>query len=149
MNHYLGIWMDSQSAVIVRLGSEDDEAVVTHLSASAESAHPSTGRKKSGRAFWHRPFFSKRRMLARHENEVKEFFKSIEHEIGKAPRLFIFGPGEAKFEFKNLLVKNNYPADHIDLVEASQSNLSETQIVIKVKEHFGRNAPRIDLNEVR
>lgn len=106
MNHRVGICIDHTRAVIVST-STDPVTVNTLDSAS--------------------------RWNAQH---LERYYDEIITQLGYPTALLIFGPGEAKMEFKERLSRFTVLAQRIVGLENTDT-LTDPQIVAKVKQHYG------------
>jgi hypothetical protein len=132
----IGVWIDSRAAVIVP--AEDGAAGGTggltrittdlekqlHLS-SGERARTSYGKQTA-------PMDDMREASSKANLQV--FFDDVVAALRGAHSIFIFGPGEAKEEFKKRLERDGL-GGRINAVE-TVGRLSDRQIAAKVREHF-------------
>jgi ribosomal protein S2 len=73
--------------------------------------------------------------LAKDKRELKNFFKAISDEIEHIEVIFIFGPGKAQEELKNVLKET--PKFKAKIIEMGTSDkISTHQMITRVKEHF-------------
>ncbi|MCF8106901.1 MAG: hypothetical protein K9K64_15580, partial [Desulfohalobiaceae bacterium] len=71
----------------------------------------------------------------RRKHQFRNFYQMVIKKVGKADKIFIFGPGEAKLELAKEIKKIKGQHERIAAVEASD-RLTENQIVAKVKSFF-------------
>lgn len=132
MNTNVGLWIDHKKAIIVTLNNqgssvkEIESGVEKHLSRSGDSplegsyeAQMVPADNSQQRAFTH---------------DLNGFYDEVIDSFSPANAILIFGPGEAKTEFKKRLEKHKL-ADQIVGVEAVDQ-MTEGQITAKVRDHF-------------
>ncbi len=124
MSQKTGVWIDHRKAVIVSASGE----VTTRTVASDVSGHPRYGGQQDGGG--------EQKYEARHGQDLNRYYDEVIDQLGSPEAILIFGPGEAKLELKARLGLSKSPAAPTIEVEAADQ-LSEPQIVAKVKEHFG------------
>jgi hypothetical protein len=125
MSDKVGIWIDHTKAVIV---SASADGVATKTLESDIGGHPRYGGQQDGGG--------EKRYEARHSQDLHRYYDDVIARLGQPEAILIFGPGEAKQELKTRLGLSKSPAKpSIDIEAADQ--LTEPQIVAKVKEHFG------------
>lgn len=109
MSSHIGIWIDHTQAVIVTLKEKDEAPEVETL--HAHHAHT----KET-------------------PHEIKGFYDAVIKKLESATAILIFGPGEAREELHKQFEGHHHAAQIVG-VEPSD-NLTENQIVAKVREHF-------------
>jgi hypothetical protein len=127
-----GIWIDHRKAVIVVVGPTEEHTacivsnVEKHLERSGDS--PLKGPYESRQV----PPDDRRQMAL--TAELNAYYDTVIAAVRNVEALFIFGPGEAKGEFKNRLEKNKLSG----LVAAVESadKMTDRQIAAKVRDYF-------------
>jgi hypothetical protein len=66
--------------------------------------------------------------------ELNTYYDAVASAVRDAESLLIFGPGEAKGEFRKRLEKNNL-GGHVAAVETADK-MTDRQIAAKVREYF-------------
>lgn len=125
MSHKAGVWIDHRKAVIV---SASGDTVTTRTLASDVAGHPRYGGQQDGGG--------EQKYEARHGQSLDRYYDEVIGLLGQPEAILIVGPGEAKLELKARLELSKSPAKPSIDVEAADQ-LSDPQIVAKVKEHFG------------
>jgi hypothetical protein len=124
MSHNVGLWIDHQRAVIV-FASEGGVTAVTVD--SAVEAHPHYAGQQDGGG--------EKKYEERHRQNLARYYDEVIGRLGQPEALLVFGPGEAKLEFKERLSRSRAAvARAVDIETADK--LTDPQIVAKVKEHF-------------
>jgi hypothetical protein len=124
MSHKVGVWIDHKKAVIV---SASGDGVDTKTLESEVAGHPRYGGQQDGGG--------EKKYEARHGQHLDRYYDEVIGLLGQPEAILIFGPGEAKLELKARLGRSKSPAaPKVDVDAADQ--LTEPQIVAKVKEHF-------------
>ena len=134
MSHNVGIWIDHKKAVIVSASAEGASATTvesevgphTHYSdgtthAMPDGPHVGGGEKKNE---------------DRYAEHLGRYFDEVIGRLGQPEALLIFGPGEAKLQFKARLGRSKVLSERVVGIETTDK-LTDPQIVAKVKAHFG------------
>ena len=141
MSQKIGLWLDYERALIVRLNEASVE--IDHINSSVEPKRRSTGGVRSSRPYWHRSVNSAKKQDTRRDQEIQRYFSELEAALGKPDSLYIVGPGEAKQNFRNYLLDDGFSENQVDFCDTSSSRETEGQIVARIKAHFGMDAPRL------
>jgi hypothetical protein len=127
-----GVWIDHRKAVVVMVGPNDERTahiashVEKHLERSGDS--PLQGSYESLQV----PPDDRRQMAL--TGELDTYYDAVIAAVHDAGSLLIFGPGEAKGEFKKRLEKKKL-GGRIAAVE-TQDKMTDRQIAAKVREYF-------------
>lgn len=108
MTKNIGIWLDHKHAVIVSM-KDNDEAPETSTVNAHHSQHKET------------------------PSEIKHFFDDLIKKVEHAEAIFAFGPGDAKEQLQKLFTSHNHPGK---MVIETADNMTENQVVAKVRKHF-------------
>ncbi len=119
MKKNVGLWIDHSKAILVFLTGNDEE--IQHISSDTEN-HPHSSVKADDVR------------LSVKTEYLNKFYDEIISCMSEAESVFIFGPSEAKSELKKRLENNNH-SDKTISIEPSD-NLTEPQIVARVRDHF-------------
>ena len=125
MNDNVGVWIDHEKAIIV---SASEDRITTKTVESSVGTHPRySGRQDGG---------GEKKYEARHGQRLDQYYDEVIGQLGHPAALVLIGPGEAKRELKERLSRSRRLSEHpVDVATADE--LTEAQIVAKVKEHFG------------
>jgi stalled ribosome rescue protein Dom34 len=74
-------------------------------------------------------------------HQLNKFYDEVIARVHEAESLLIFGPGEAKGEFRERL-EHEKPSPRIVNVETTEK-MTDRQIAAKVRDHFKRESPVI------
>ena len=128
----VGIWIDHTKAVIVFVSADRVTAktvesdVGPHARYSGRAPYPTPGGPKAGRG--------EKKYEARYGQHLDRYYDEVISQLGQPEALLIFGPGEAKLQLKERLSRSKeQPSVEIETTD----ELTEPQIVAKVKEHYG------------
>jgi len=125
MNRNVGLWIDHNKAVIVRITNNVEERRIITSQMEHYVRHsnnvPGDGSAEDvrDRRFW---------------NHLGEYYDKVITYIGDAEAIQIFGPGEAKHELKKHL-ESKGKLDNIVSVDEAQ-RLTNRQIATRVRERF-------------
>jgi hypothetical protein len=132
MPRNVGIWIDHTKAVIVFVSADRVTAktvesdVGPHARYSGRAPYPTPGGPKAGRG--------EKKYEARYGQHLDRYYDQVISQLGQPEALLIFGPGEAKLQLKERLSRSKeQPSVEIETTD----ELTEPQIVAKVKEHYG------------
>ncbi len=126
-----GLWIDHKKAVIVFVKGKEEE--IKLISSNIEKQHRQSGVST--------PDDIRHRELTEHLNI---YYDEVVSCIREAESILIFGPGEAKGELKKRLEKDNLGGHIVGIEPADQ--MTDPQIVAKVKEHFLRQRAATSLS---
>jgi len=135
MTDKAGVWIDHRNAVIVTVGPNEEH---TARIASNVEKHP----ERSGDSPLKGTFEPRqvppddRRQMAL-TGELDTYYDAVIAAVRDAGSLLIFGPGEAKGEFKKRLEKKKL-GGRIAAVE-TEDKMTDRQIAAKVREYFGES----------
>jgi stalled ribosome rescue protein Dom34 len=141
MKTNVGLWVDHRRAVILAIsdGEEEVQVILSHAD------------RQPGRIEGERPAtkFESLQVPAddvkdrKFEHHLNTYYDEIIACVHDAKELLIFGPGEAKGEFKKRLEKEK-PGGRIVTVETTDK-MTDRQITAKVREFFLQASPVIVL----
>ncbi len=129
----VGIWIDHRKTVLVFVKEGQvttktlDSEVGPHTRYSQGASYPTESGPQSGGG--------EKKHVERNRHELERYYEGVIKEIGQSGAIFIFGPGEAKAELKTRLGLTHGLAERVAAIEPAD-NLTDAQIVAKVKEHF-------------
>jgi hypothetical protein len=135
MEKLFGLWVDHEKAIIVSITNGNHQIIHVksdieghfRLKDDSQSISPSNLQGNTIES----------KMDSRYHKYLNIYFQHIIDALKEAKHIFIFGPGEAKIEFKKRIEKNNILLNKISGIEASDK-LTEPQIVAKVKKYFSK-----------
>ena len=143
---YSGVWIDHREAIVVSI-SEKGESV-TKIASNAESHHRLSGGARSRTPYGPQDVASEDRIEHRHMQQLHRFYGKVKNAICRADAIFIFGPGEAKWEFRKELKEPRALFSRIVGTEPADK-LTDEQMVAKVRAFFGSHASRWMPRELR
>ena len=136
METAMGVWIDSRKAVVVTAeadGAGEVPGIIQIMTGLEKQLRLSAGgRAKSRYGLQFAPPDDMRETSSR--ANLMFFLDKVVAAVHRARSIFIFGPGEAKHEFKKRLEREGLGA-RIDSVE-SAGRMTERQIAAKVRGHF-------------
>lgn len=132
-NKNIGLWLDRSKACIVTLTNGDMNYYVidSHIDGQIRLHGGSRGPTPYGP----QDISSEQKLLERGKNQIRQYINTIIQEIKDAKNIYIFGPGEAKYELakkiRTLKILSNSPVS----IE-TEDKMTDNQIIAKVKEFF-------------
>lgn len=73
--------------------------------------------------------------------ELNAYYDAVAAPLRRCRKVLIFGPGEAKGEFRARLLQLNM-GDYVAAIQ-TEEQMTERQVVAKVRNFFGAGAPRV------
>ena len=133
-----GIWIDHRHAVIVLLGPAEEVRTIDLESHVEKHAQRDGDSPLKGPYEAHQVPADDRRQMAL-TGKLDGYYDAVIEAVGDLDAMVIFGPGEAKGEFRKRLDKHKLGA-RVAGVEAADK-MTERQITAKVRDYFkGREA---------
>lgn len=133
MKKFAGVWLDHSEAFIVLL--EGDNHTIRHLKNGIPGQHRSTGGSRPGLAYGPQDKVNEHRFDEKRRHKIREFDQKILNQLRGVEHFFIFGPAEAKKEFKSYIETQPVMKDKLVGVESADS-MTTNQIVAAVKEYY-------------
>ena len=133
MSRNAGLWIDHKEAVIVFTAASADSA-----DSAEETKRMESGMEKhvrySGRAA--SEGVAEDRRDQKHATELDQYYDDVIAQLKDAKSILIFGPGEAKGEFKKRLEHKG--ADERIVGVETTDKMTDNQIAAKVREHYAK-----------
>jgi stalled ribosome rescue protein Dom34 len=126
MKKHVGVWIDHRNAVIVFTGQDTEEPQRIESGVEKHVRYSGQGSEHDGKADDQRDS-----QFAAH---LDKYYDNVIAKIRTAESILIFGPGEAKGEFKNRLIAKRLGA-RIVAVETADK-MTDHQIATKVSEYY-------------
>jgi NhaP-type Na+/H+ and K+/H+ antiporter len=127
----IGVWLNNKNAFIISTADRKIGSEYSLLKKIDRENHDDEHYK------------NERFELAKEKQELKVFYKSISEEINSVDVIFIFGPGKAQEELKNVL-KDIIKFKTKKIEMGTSDKISINQMITKVKEHFEGKPENID-----
>ena len=136
MSGNAGEWVDHRKAVVVELTAGGEK---TRVLASEVEKHPERGGDSplKGRYEARQVPADDKRQRA-HTGELNAYYAAVVEALRGYDRLMLFGPGEAKEELHQCLLKAKL-GDRVVAVQ-TEDKMTDPQIVAKVRAFFGAAA---------
>lgn len=130
MSRNAGLWIDHKEAVIVFTANNADSAEETKRMESGMEKHV----RYSGRAASEGVAEDQRDR--KYATELDQYYDDVIAQLKDAKSILIFGPGEAKGEFKKRLEHRG--ADERIVAVETTDKMTDNQIAAKVREHYAK-----------
>jgi hypothetical protein len=134
MNDKVGIWIDHRKAVIVSASAGRVTATTLESNVGPHSRY--SGRAGSPLPEGPQDEGGEKRYEERYGQQLDRYYDEVIGHLGDPEALLILGPGEAKLQLKERLSHTKALSARIVGVETTDK-LTDSQIVAKVKEHYG------------
>jgi UDP-N-acetylmuramate-alanine ligase len=120
MSTLYGLWIDHSHAFLMKANNED---VLTceQINSDVEPRH------HGGVNAEHLSITNQNKDEERRHNQMHHFCKTLMERLKDADEIVVFGPGNAKLEFKNALEKNHALSGKLTTVETTDK-LTENQM---------------------
>ena len=133
MEKLFGLWVDHEKAIIVSLMSGSHKVI--HVESDVEGHFRLKGGSRSNTPWGIQGATSESKRELRYNKHLNIYFQNIIDLLKDAKQIFIFGPGEAKYELKKKIEENKMFLGKISDIETTDK-LTEPQSVVKVKKYF-------------
>lgn len=130
MSRNVGLWLDHKRAYVIWDGNKDIKTIPSNLEPRVRF---SGGIRIAGT--YNQGRDSELRHNNRYEHQLNQYYTKIISAIEEAETIFIFGPGEAKIEFKKALQKHKNMRDKLLEVETTD-NMTEAQMIARVRKFY-------------
>lgn len=138
MKKEIGIWINSDKAVLISLNDGQNEQIIT-LESQIETRTRIPGEGKPFSRLGNILAETSSRLTHRRKQQMHQYFNKIIHSIDdEATALYLFGPSKAKIEFEKELKRVPLFAQKPVSVEPADK-MTERQMIARVKSHFDKN----------
>jgi len=124
-----GLWIDHREAIVVLLSKAGEQT--SHIRSAVEkqlrSGEPANGQVHADDSL--------QREFTEH---LSHYYEEVISHLRDAGSILIFGPGEAKGELKKRL--ETHKSDTRSIAIETADNMTEPQVVAKVRHHFNPGA---------
>ena len=141
MKKYAGIWLDHREAVVVYLVknqpfADGNQEMIERIESDIERRVRLSGGSRSRKTpYGPQEISVDSKQEDRIKAQLRKYYHQIIQRISDADRILIFGPGEAKIEFKKEIEKSKQLAARINKIE-SVDKMTTRQIAAKVRAFF-------------
>lgn len=139
MNKHFGLWIDHRKAVIATASSEDGE--VKEILSHADRQPGRQDGVRSGEKHESLQTPADDVLDRKFQQQLNTYYDEIIASVQHAESLLIFGPGEAKGEFRKRLEKKNPGARTVRMETVDK--MTDRQIAARVREYFMPGQPAI------
>jgi len=126
MKTKVGLWIDHREAIIVSL-HDQEEGIKRITSEAEENAQQSASQDDSGED-------KRYKQDRRFDNDLNKYYDEVISYLRNADTILIFGPGVAKSELQKRFDDQTQDGRVIEI--ETTDNMTESQIVAKVRDHF-------------
>ena len=133
MSGNAGLWIDHRHAHIVFISDSGEESFKRHES-GVEKHVRATGGSRSSAPNGPQDVAAGDIQERRFTEHLHKYYKEVAELLRDADAIFVFGPGEAKGEFKKT-IKSDAMRKRIVAVETADK-MTDHQIAAKVREYF-------------
>ncbi len=133
----IGIWMDKEKALIVRL--EDGQEELRTLLSEVDFFRPKGGARSKTR-WGPQDVVQDSKYLEREKHQMRSYFARLAEAVSDADSLVIFGPAEANEKFMAELLKSHKPlASKVKSVVKADS-MTDNQVKALIRDYFVSSA---------
>ncbi|MGQ1889793.1 hypothetical protein ACT29H_05065 [Thermophagus sp. OGC60D27] len=138
MKRQVGIWMDTNKAVMVSLSDGKEEKILTIESDVELRSHNPREAKPGSRTGTVLVDVNKK-MTQRKNQQLREYYEKVLQSINPdTTEIFIFGPSNTKKHFEKELKKHSLFCS-VKLVTETADKMTQRQMIAKIKKHFQHN----------
>lgn len=106
-NQQVGVWLDHRKAITVVLGNSGIDLAI--IESDSERPSKSSGGHRQKTLYAHQDIVAEDHRKRRFESQAPDFFEKILRRIKPTSELVLMGPGEAKKQFVNYLMRHGSP----------------------------------------
>ncbi len=128
-----GIWIDHSKAVIVSLDQQKE--VVSVIESKVGKKVRLSGGSRTKVPYGPQDIVHEGRRYRKYLNHLKDYYERVCRHVSDAEALYVFGPGEAKQEFRKHIENQKRFVPPVIEVEACDK-MTRAQIAAKVRSHF-------------
>ncbi|MBC7913668.1 MAG: hypothetical protein H7Y07_06055 [Pyrinomonadaceae bacterium] len=132
-NNKAGIWIDHEHAYIFQLNKDYLYEMKTVYSRIAEKEDIQEGKKISR---FRRLFINYARKQRRQHQYMLKFYEAIIQHLISCNHIYLFGPGNTKYELYNCIIKTQKKTGLRVLAIDAVDKIPPTQILEQVKNYF-------------
>ncbi len=132
--NYAGLWIDHRQAVIVSI-TEAGETIERIESDTERKVRLSGGSRTGKTPYGPQQVAVDGKQEERIKRQLRQYYQEIIRKIKDANKILIFGPGEAKTEFKKELEKSQEQVLKKITVQPADK-MTERQIAAKIRKFF-------------
>jgi hypothetical protein len=141
-----GVWIDSRTALIARVAADgEDSGEIRRITTDLEKQLRLSSGERGGTAYGPQSAPSDDMRETSSRRNLRVFFDEVVAAVRGSPRIFVFGPGEPKREFKKRLERDGL-GGRVDEIETA-GFLTDRQVAARARDHFrprGPDRPRFD-----
>lgn len=119
-----GIWLDFDKAYIIEIDNKEERIKKIDSNIEHFNVH---GGSRSKVAYGPQDNVSESKLLARKQQQQKAYFENVMNQTGLKNDLILFGPAEAKINFKKAIQANSFFKGNILALETTDS-MTENQM---------------------
>ncbi len=133
----IGVWIDFHKAYVIHVNGNEAEYVRIDSDVETRQREPGEGDSQTRfqGAFGTQFVDHERSKEARLNNQIREYFHRLAAEISDADNIYIFGPAEAKVQFKKH-VDNNHELSQKILAVVTADSMTENQMKAQVRDFY-------------
>src|SRR5580765_171381 len=135
----IGVWIDRRRAVVVPAAADGGLRGIKLIGSDLEKQLRLPGGRRASTSYGAQTAPPDDMREASSKENLRIFFDGVGAALRGARSIFLFGPGEAKDEFRKRLVREGL-GRRVDRVEAA-GRLSDRQIAARVRDHFRSPRP--------
>jgi hypothetical protein len=132
MNKKVGLWIDHRQAVIVFLDGEKEEIKI--IKSNIEKHVRSTGGSRTKTPWGPQDVIAEDNRDRQFQVHLGRFYDEVISSIRDAGSILIFGPGEAKGEFKKHMEGKELSGRVVGVETVDK--MTDRQIAAKVRQHY-------------
>ncbi len=138
MKKQIGIWMNTDKAVLVKLLDGKEDTVQT-IESNIESRPHNPREDKPGSKTGAVLLDLGKKMTHRKNHQMHDYFEKVMHSLNSdAGEIYLFGPSTTKKHFGKELKKHpEYSSKKVEVEPADK--MTKPQMIAKVKKHFTNN----------
>ena len=133
MSTFIGIWLDHKKAYLFSM--KDNEESLQKIESQAESKIRQSGGSRSKTPYAPQDVGPERKLQQKRKLHLHTYYHDIIQLIKEAEKVYLFGPGEAKFELEKELKKVKKLQNKIAKIDPAD-RMTQKQIAAQVRKFF-------------
>ena len=133
MKNKLGIWIDSEKAIILNNGSNEKSLKIVESAIENKTNHEKESDKGTFSGSQHMNNESK--FEERKKHQLTDFLKAVVSHVEDGDAVYIIGPSETKKHLKSKIEDEKTLSKTTIVIEAAE-RMTDNQFVAKVSDHY-------------
>lgn len=141
-SYKVGVWIDHREAIIVRLRSGDEEAMVERVRSGVPGKVRLSGGSRTSTPYGPQDASDESSAQRKRKQDLSKYCQRVIEQLEEADELYIFGPAQARSELADEIARVDVDlGSRIRRVEPA-GKMTENQIAARTREFYHQRHPR-------